>query len=661
MTFPRSEVHRSWSLGQWPGVDVSLLEGERRQRFESLKGALDAYLGGKVPAEVEAIYGVRRQEIWYYLKRCKSQHADGRLFGYRALIGYVRLGTYTRKMVCDGTEEQDGFGCAGAYQKLLRDFPTIERLIRAAVGGRTGRSTKLAGLHVMTLHKEILAKLRKEGVPSTAYPFNTKTAGYGSLCKHINALLDEGDVGAMRSKYGDAAINGQIAGTGKRGWLQAQAPLDLVCYDEYALAFIGVLVIVVNGISIEVPLQRCSLCLLVDEVSLAVLGYFISTRRRIAAGDVLAAVEHSVTPWKPIKLSIPNLRYAAGAGFPSGVIEGFAGRRIGILKVDNDLTHYATSVLNHLVERTGYSIQFGKVGRWITRQPVERVFAEMQKRHFRQLPSTTGSGPADTAVNDPVMTAVKHRIELHELNELVEVVLANYNASARRELMNRSPLERLDAHFSKNGAGTFIPTLSAAFLSDPRFPTDIFSCIVRGSKASGRRPYVELDRAHYTNPLLSRSWEMIGTKLIVHVHNDFRVLRAFGEDGQEFPQLEVTGHWSRSAHDRSTRSEINRLHREGELKFTEYEDPILVYQKYLAQKALAANRKKRPKVVREANKLARTLTLTGSSSYELPTGDSGGYGPNVLPLSSEVFPNTPPEPVGDQWRMAIAAVLGSSA
>lgn len=618
MTFPRLKTALTAQFEDWPDVEPSFVDPKRRQRFETLKSALKMYLGGITPRHIHDVHGVTRQELAYYLDRCTTPHADGQIMGYRALIGQTRIKTYVRQTSNQGL---DGTGCAGAFGKLLRDFPQVVRIIRSALGGKSGSSPKSAGLHLISVHEKILAELRKAGVTTDQYPFNTASAGYGALCRYVRDLMAKGDTAAVRARFGDVAIDAQMAGTGKNGWLTAIAPLDLVSYDEQALPFFGVLRTYLNEVPIDVPLQRCSLCLLVDECSRAVLGYFISTRRRVCAGDVLAAIEHSLTPWTPKELTIHGVKYRDGAGFPSGVIEGFLGRRIALIKMDNDLTHYANSVVGFMVDRTGYATQYGQVSRWITRMPIEQTFAELQARYFRRIPSTTGSGPADPAVNKPVEKAIRYQIELHELEQIVEVVLANYNAEPRRALYNKSPLERLRLHYSHNGRGSVIPALSSDFMAKPRLPTDVFTCVVRGNQAVGRRPYIELDTAHYTSEHLSNSWGMIGQRLRVLVHGDFRVLRAYRENGEEYSPLRVVGQWSRTEHTRSIRVEINRLRRLGELSFEAYEDPVSAFMEHSRVKAQKAALK--GKVSPDANKLAQVLRLAGATEYRSTSGNSG--------------------------------------
>jgi len=47
---------------------------------------------------------------------------------------------------------------------------------------------------------------------------------------------------------------------------------------------------------------------------------------------------------------------------------------------------------------------------------------------------------------------------------------------------------------------------------------------VRGGVKNGRRPYVQIDGVHYTNPVLGDTGELIGTILIVQIDEDDTLL-----------------------------------------------------------------------------------------------------------------------------------------
>jgi hypothetical protein len=541
---------------------------------------------------------------------------------------------YDRTKSAQVSPDSDGYGLAGAFKQLLTRHPQVVTLIRKKIDGVGIKNLREGGLNLAAMHAEILELLRKSGVSNGEYPFNTKSSGYCSLVRFIHQLMLQGDNSIARNRLGQPSLDGLQAGTGKMGVLHALHPLDIACYDEQKFPFIGTLVIEVDGEEIDVPLSRGHLCILVDTETIAVLGYSVTVDDRFRSLQLLSAYEQFFTPWKPKELSVQGMKYKDGAGLPSGVVPECRGRLVSVISVDNHLTHLAESVVGHLRMRTGAIVRYGRVRQWISRHVVEGVFAELQKRSFTRIPSTTGSGPTDPSVSKPVKNAVDFRIRMETLLELVDVILANHNAEPRSTLMSKTPLQALSRGLGERSRLSIIPKVPEAFLADPQIAVEIITSTVRGSREKGRRPYIEIDGGKYTNDTLCQSWGMIGKKFTVHIRGDFRKVRVFRDDGSEFGVLMVTGHWARSFHTRQTRKEIRKLHRENIINMWAG-DPVHTYMDHLAHLSLKKAAKNPYKINKESGKLATVLHEQDSQSirHNLKLHDDADE-PTRVPLKS---------------------------
>lgn len=588
---------------QWPTVETEELEGQKLERFHTLKAAMEAVCKGERQSHVARRFGVSRSNLTHLLKRCVARHPDGRLWGYRALIKNTRQKDYTRNKKAEIASGADGYGLAGAFQQLMAKHPSIGKLIDKFIKGVGQQHVREGGLNVAGLHSDILDQLRKEGLGESDYPFNTISAGYSSLLRHFKRLMQGGRSGIARHRFGPAAEEGLQAGTGEQGILQAIHALDIACYDEQMLPFIGTLVVNIDGVEHDYPLSRGHLCVLVDTKSKCILGYDVTIAGRFRSLQLAAAYENFFLPWKPKELSVPGMKYKKGAGLPSGVLPQCRGRLVKIISIDNHLTHLAELIVGHLRRRTGAVLRYGQVRRWIARQTVEHVFAELQKHSFQRIPSTTGSGPDDPAVTHPTKKAVDLRIRIDQLLEMLDVIIANYNATPRRDLMAKTPLEAMARSLSDTSRLSILPKVPDSFLSDPQIAVEIIESTVAGNQASGRRPYVEIDKATYTNDILAQSWSMIGKKLTVHIKGDFRQVRAFHPDGKEFGSLMVNGHWKHSFHTREQRKLINQLMVERKLGRW-LDDPVKAMQVHLVHEAKKSAAKNPYKISKAANKLA---------------------------------------------------------
>ncbi|MFN4361252.1 MAG: hypothetical protein ACK4F4_11085 [Hylemonella sp.] len=619
----------------WPTVDIELLEEGQLQRFHTYKAAVEAICHGEKNSHVARRYAISRSNLTYILSRCVESHPDGRPWGYRALIPGARHVPYTRRKIASVTADSDGYGLAGAFEQMLAQHPSVVGVIEKAIKGIGPQKVREGGLNIASLHQDVLKQLRKNGVGNNDYPFNSKNAGYFSLLRYMKKKMDEGRNEVARYRFGQSALDGLQAGTGKKGHLRSIHALDIACYDEQELPFFGTLTIDVGEKEIDVPLSRGYLCLLVDTDSLCILGYTVTVDPRIRSLQLLTAYESFLTPWVPKQLSVPGMKYQEGAGLPSGVVPVCRGQLICVISIDNHLSHLAESVVGHLRARTGAILRFGKVRHWIARQTVEGVFAELQKHSFTRIPSTTGSGPDDPAVNKPTKKAVDLRIRIDQLLEMIDVIVANYNTTPKRSLMSKTPLQSLTTSLDENSRLSILPRVPETFLADPQIAVEIITSTVAGSREKGRRPYIEIDGGKYTNDILSQSWSMIGKKLTVHIRGDFRTVRVFRDDGSEFGTLMVMGHWADSFHTRETRKEINRLHREKIINKWNG-DPVKSFQAHLAHESLKKSAKNPYKISRESSKLATSLHEENPQKIRY----------NVEPLSSETSETRKPKSRG---------------
>ncbi|WP_240452434.1 hypothetical protein [Virgibacillus sp. YIM 98842] len=109
---------------------------------------------------------------------------------------------------------------------------------------------------------------------------------------------------------------------------------------------------------------------------------------------------------------------------------------------------------------------------------------------------------------------------------------------------------------------------------------------VNGSEKEGRRPFINYEGVRYTNEVLNHSPHLINKTLNLLVNtDDLRVIKAFLADGSELGNLIATGKWGVTPHDLRTRKAINKLKNNRLIHFTQYDDPIRVYQDHLEKEA----------------------------------------------------------------------------
>ncbi|VTV18496.1 hypothetical protein WDL1P2_00202 (plasmid) [Variovorax sp. WDL1] len=123
-----------------PLPDTELLPSGKRAQYDKLRSALEAYWGGMPPREVLRIHGVSRQRLSYHEDRFFLPHADGRVWGFRALISGTRIKQYDREQPSNGQTINDGAGAAGSFTQLLKAYPTAKAVLDKAIARQEGGS-----------------------------------------------------------------------------------------------------------------------------------------------------------------------------------------------------------------------------------------------------------------------------------------------------------------------------------------------------------------------------------------------------------------------------------------------------------------------------------------------------------------------------------------
>lgn len=602
----------------WPKVDASVLSEPDRIRYLRLEGAVIAACNGEKSASIKNRFNVSRSLLSYYLKRCTANHSDGRLVGFRALIPNSERKEYTSDVEERNTTKL-GAGYAGAFQQLLRKYPACLIWLDRQLDPQRS-SIAPGGLNLKSLHGSFLTQLRKAGASVHEYPFTTIRNGYSALGTYVRRRIDEGDDRSALLKYGENSKIIPERNSGKIALFRPLHPFERVAYDEYQLPDIATVNIVTDDEDeMEVPISRAYFCPLVDYESEAVLGYSFAIGGSFSSKNIGKAFEFALNP--PPEQEHPAFRdidKLDGEGLPASVVPGVKGRRIGILCLDNHLSHLANAVVIDLRGRAGVTITYGKVRSWIERNVVERFFSELQVELAR-LPSTTGSGISDVKVNNPVGQAVKYKIRIKDLLALVCKLVARHNARRRPGLHGLTPNERIAKSWGDASRLQIVPKYSDNFMQSPRIAIEKEIVTVRGDRSKGRVPYIQLDEVEYTSDYLRQNWSMIGEKLIVYIAEDFRTVLAYRQDGTEFGRLSVSGGWAVRAHTRETRKLVNQLRREGDMKYRS-SDPVGGTFNFLEERLLnTAKNKKSPKISREANALARLLGESDHSEFRVDT------------------------------------------
>ncbi|MDR7334334.1 hypothetical protein [Roseateles asaccharophilus] len=588
---------------KWPTVSTTGLSAEAKERFERLERGIKTYLdsGGKLAQALEEARCTK--EVFYeQLWRCLQPiDALGTIAGWAGIIAHLRLKTYTRV--------NEGKGNAGKFEQWLAANPewrkTLHTLIHKGAGG-----TKIAA-KLPTLRGVATAFIRKimAAIPVGTYPhIATSTKPFcarRSIERYIKSYV-ELNLKTTKVWFGDKVAARQHLGTGHESFLLEAGPFDMVGCDAHTIDCIGILIVEGPAGPQRIPVTRLKLVVLICQRTRCVLGYSVCIQPQVSSQHVEQAYLMCTTKWQPKELTLGEVQYNKTAGFPCGSIEGIVEINFAGLQLDNAAQHFAKGIQLRLRHSIGCMVAWGGVGHWWRNAVVERFFGVLEQRGFKRLPSTMGSGTQDPQRGDPVLEAVGCGIEVHELLQLLDVLLANYNGKSSKSLGGRSPLETVRDSLNQHHL-RWIPRLRPPYGATTLRPgIEIVDGVINGYLSSRVPPYVELDGTRYTNPELAKRYDLIGRKVFLHVGEDMRTIEAFLDDGTPLGELRCTHRgWSVAPHSRDTRKAINALIAARELPSGDDRDPIADYLDYLASKAgESASTKGKPKVSAAASDAA---------------------------------------------------------
>lgn len=558
------------NLALWPSVDPSAMNEPAHAQYRLREDAINAYFSGEPLGAIEDRLGVKRATIGWFVNRCISPHPDGRIQGYRGLIPYSRVKNYVR--VKPPKARSDRGGLVGAFQQLLGRYPSLLGIIERHIAGgelHLSANNRLVGLRLT--QESLVNACRKLELTSHDYPLNRIEKAYRSLADFARARL-EARVPTRHPSAGDAQ-------------LATMKPFSFVELDGHKLDLrLRVRYTDPNGMAIDLETERLFVIVLIDVCTRAVVGWQLVTAPEYNHFDVLLAVQNAIMPRRKRKdFSIPGMVYETGGGFVSEVCPEAAYACWQVLKFDNAKAHLAEDTLNSLCEFVGCRVDAGPVMHPALRPYIERFFRTLTDRLSRRLPGTSGNSPQDVAGIKGKLLPVEHLVLIEELEELLDVTIANYNGTAHDGLNGRTPLQAME--FFLKERKVVLRTIAQSKrtrihqLQPPHLST------VRGSPFRGIAPYISLYGTRYSNEVLERSPGLLKTRIRVYINpDDMRQAWAYLPNGAELGQLHVLSGWRYSRHTLRLRQQILRLRRGGKLNFSDEQDPVAIYSKHQLSK-----------------------------------------------------------------------------
>ncbi|CAN7330685.1 hypothetical protein [Rhizobacter sp. LjRoot28] len=553
-----------FDLEAWPDLDVGALDDQARAAYANRKAAVRLYFAGATAAEIRDRCGLGvRQVNRLILERCCRTHPDGRLFGWRGLHKHSRIAGYKRiQPVKSGTH---GTGTAGALHALLAvevDFARRfeKHILKQLPDRRLGEVNR----PIHSIWSWFLQELRKLGYEMrNQWPFDVEGMGYFAVRSHVKRVLDDNPAAAAR-QAGAEMVNKRKAGDGtKRPHLPVFGRVEM---DAHKLdGRFCVLLPTQDGGWVPKIVHRIWVIVVLEIASRAVIGYYLSLRREVNSNDVLRTIKACLVQWCPRHLPVGGkLEYLPGAALPSAHDSQYLARCWDEMSVDGAMAETCQTVRSALEEVVRATLLTPSAGFSSRRSKDDRPFIEtyfrtLGERGLQRLSNTTGPNTKVLARSGrkPEKVAVAAEFTWQYAADLLDVLIANYNATPHLSLGHRSPLQSMDYHSSQAEAvcRTADRNLIEGLLSVRKL------CVVKGGTAEGRLPYVNFFHCRYTNEVLASQLDLVGKKIWVinSLEDDARLVQASTEAGVSLGVLRAFPPWHRIPHSLGVRSAVQSL------------------------------------------------------------------------------------------------------
>ena len=572
---------------------------------------LDQASGAQIAAET----GLPRREALRLLKRCLSVSPDGRIYGFRALIPNWRIARYTRRAIAKMAQGRASSGVAGVFQQLLRTYPILDNLIEDQVFKLSKRQHVYESrIPLKSLHKHFIDKCRELGLETTCqYPFNTQSLAYMSLARHVSALLLSQPEKSTANRLGSETAKRLRSGDGTAR--PVTKPFERVECDAHHLdAIFCILIPSLFGELIPKIVHRLWVVVIQEIASKAILGYHLSLREECNADDVLLTIRNALTTWTPRQLSIQGMTYGSGSGFPSSHDPRFVGASWDEFSVDGALANLSTRVASKLDQVVG-ARPIVLPRRIPNDRPfVERFFGVLEEGGFHRLPNTTGNAPNDPRRNNPEQAAVRYTLQVEQLEDLIDVLIADFNGTPHSSIGYRTPLAYLSYLCEAQHCWP-----RQADPSEATRVLNLFKTVtVRGGVESGRRPRIHYLGVDYSSDVLKLASHLVGQKISIEIDvRDLRTVKAYGPTGAEIGVLRAAPPWHRTPHTLEMRQAVNALVSRKMLHYLDQGDPVMALLEHL--ESLARKGKSVPPLYLEARRL---LSENINAFSGLPTESS---------------------------------------
>jgi len=500
-------------IDAWGSISAirKTLKPARDKKFLLRVRMIKDLLAGLPYSKISSKHGISKGRISQLLKRCTTPDENGEMPLIAGLIPCRRVKKYERK---ESTEMSDYEDDQGMWGEIVKRNPRSVNSLLLKLYKHIKREKGAENMTKSRAHRYLLDKLSDEIGSENCFPFLNVRQGYVSFCRHYDRWIKElsmpkpqWDIGLL--KYEDRRVYEQIE--------IDEQKMDLGASHDF----------IIDGRHIAQRLSRISIAVAVEPESNAVIQYYLCFAHTPSHEDLLYLFDKLRKPWKPKKLVYEKEGYPPCAAFPTAVHEIYQNISLGVIKLDNAMSHHANRLRRIVCFGFGATLNPGRIKKPKDRLWVEGMFNILNELTHR-FDSTTGSSPTDPLKETSQNYKTPPILNVDHLEELLDIFFATYNAKPHPRLNGFSPLEILrqqadkyplpiDFDYAENRTGAMLDTETVT---------------VRQNVKDGARPHINYSTLKYKGSCICDP-DLVNTNITIKIDiSDIRTVEAFTVDGK---------------------------------------------------------------------------------------------------------------------------------
>lgn len=594
---------------EWQQVNSSAFLGknreERTQIFERRKTAVLMYAESRSLSEIEDSTGISRQALHRLLKRCRSIHEDGLLSGFRGLLFYSHQGG--RNITFSKLTQR--IPAVGSLSALFVRYPLLAKALCDYVlfGKLPGLKKRQALPSFVDVHAFFIRLCDEASIKSPHYPFNSESLGRPALRRWVKKIRLQNYLAFVGANNPDEAQMITARAPDETSPSNRQHCLKRVECDGHKIDIHCVIELpspTGSGV-IRMKIQRLWIIVLIEITSGAILGYSFSFGTNYSAADIMAALRNSLIPWKRRNLTVDNIDYRDGDGFPSGTIDEFSYACFDEFHIDNAKAHLSHLFLNYLRRTVKAVPVFSPPATPNSHSYIEGFFSLLEASGIHQSIGTTGENSQDPRGKEK-SSDLSYHMTFELLADFIDLLIARINGSpapnsslSRLEILRRITSRKTDLirHLENSERELF-----------SKF--DMY--VEKTVGLDHGRTVVRFLGVTYTNDSLSFARHLINSAVLIQADStDLRTISCTLRDGSFAGVLYAERRWRQTKHGVITRRAALKLLRNG--MFRTSSDIPIAFREYLETEArkskkAAAAALKRTQLEQEAEPFSTPAT-----------------------------------------------------